>query len=277
MGEVTAVIVILLLIVMVFVPLAYLNYTTVNIEEVKQTLSLSAKVLVNNFREDAANMGELARGYSMDDLSVVNIDRDKLLDEFDQLIYSNTGDKERFEKVKSCILLKALVLKDKFFITRKVEEAPGKFKDVWGPPFFFTTEGYMGNTRYLLNLNIKDNRVVYCDGAGNTKTDKVLNDIKMDAAGHDFDDVKKTRIILDKINDEIEKVSYQLGVRGGLRVVIKNPYDTSIDNKIKNSNVNILNGGITFFVVYGENAFLSASGKDFNFKNYNVVGYSMVY
>lgn len=277
MGEVSAVIVILLLIVMVFVPLAYLNFTTVNIEEVKQTLSLSAKVLVNNFQEDAANMGELAKGYSLDDLSVVNIDRDKLLDEFDQIIYSNTGDKERFEKVKSCILLKALVLKDKFFITRKVEETPGKFKDVWGPPFFFTTEGYMGNSRYFLNLNIKDNRVVYYDAAGNAKADKVLSDFKMDAAGHDFDDVQKTGIILDKINEEIEKASYELGVRGGLHVVIKNPYDTSIDNKIKNSNVNILNGGITFFVVYGENAFLTASGKDFNFRNYNVVGYSMAY
>jgi hypothetical protein len=275
MGEVMAVIIILLLIVMVFVPLAYLNYTTANNEEVKQTLNLSCKVIVNNIENQAVNLEGISRGYDLDDISMVNIDMKKLLGDFDEVICANSGDKDSFDKIKKRILLKTLVLKDKFFITKKVETLPEIFEDHWGPPYFFTTTVYEGSKENLIYLNTKDDRVIYFDG-GIEKRDKVLSDFQV--APNSVLGISKelkTKIIIDKINLEMEKATMEIGVRNGIGVKIKNQYDMSIDNTINYANVNVLNGGITFFILYGDNAFLNANGKDFNFKNYNVAGYSM--
>ncbi|HEY9061254.1 MAG TPA: hypothetical protein VIO64_12240 [Pseudobacteroides sp.] len=271
MGEVMAVIIILLLIVMVFVPLAYLNYTSASNEEVKQTLNLSCKVIVNNIENRAANLEGISKGYYMDDISQVNIDMNKLLGDFDELIRYNSGDGESFDKIKRSILLKALVLKDKFFMTKKVETLPGVFEDQWGPPYFFTTAIYEGGKENLIYLNTKDDRVVYFEG-GTEKRDKVLSDFQGGITRKE-----KSQLIIDKINLEMEKATREIGVRKGIGVKIRNPYDTGIDNAINYANVNVLDGGITFFVLYGDNTLLNANGKDFNFKNYNVAGYSMSY
>ncbi|MDP4181579.1 MAG: hypothetical protein Q8942_10840 [Bacillota bacterium] len=278
MGEIMAVIVILLLIIMVFVPLAYLNYTNANTEEVKQTLSLSCKVLINNIEDNSINMEEISRGYQVEDISSVSIDMKKLIKEFDQSVYSNAGNVENFNKVNSCILLKALVLRDKFFITKKIETKPGVFEDSWGPPYFYTAAAFYGKQEFLIYMNTKDDRVVYFDENGNEKRDKVISDFSI---GPDsvlsFTRELKTKIIIDKINMEMQKNSTELGVRNGLGIKIKNPFDESVDNKVNYANVNVLNGGITFFVLYGENSFLTSDSKEFNFRNYNVAGYSMSY
>lgn len=272
-----AVIVILLLIIMVFVPLAYLNYTTANSEEVKQTLNLSCKVIVNNIENQSVNLEGISKGYDIDDMSQVNIDMKKLLSDFDDELYSNSGSKENFQKIKKSILLKALILKDKFFMTKKVETLPGVFEDQWGPPYFFTTTLYDGAENKLIYMNTKDDRVVYFDGV-TEKKDKVLPDFQIGPNSVlVLTKEQKTQMIIDKINLEMEKATWEIGVRKGIKVKIRNPYDKSIDNMVDYANVNVLDGGITFFVLYGENTFLNANGKDFNFKNYNVAGYSMSY
>ncbi len=277
MGEIMAVIVILLLIIMVFVPLAYLNYTTANSEEVKQTLNLSCKVIVNNIENQSVNLEGISKGYDIDDMSQVNIDMKKLLSDFDDELYSNSGSKENFQKIKKSILLKALILKDKFFMTKKVETLPGVFEDQWGPPYFFTTTLYDGAENKLIYMNTKDDRVVYFDGV-TEKKDKVLPDFQIGPNSVlVLTKEQKTQMIIDKINLEMEKATWEIGVRKGIKVKIRNPYDKSIDNMVDYANVNVLDGGITFFVLYGENTFLNANGKDFNFKNYNVAGYSMSY
>ncbi|WP_036946814.1 hypothetical protein [Pseudobacteroides cellulosolvens] len=277
MGEIMAVIIILLLIIMVFVPLAYLNYSTANSEEVKQTLNLSCKVIVNNIENQSINLEGISKGYNIDDMSQVNIDMKKLLSDFDDELYSNSGNKDNFEKIKKSILLKALILKDKFFLTKKVETIPGVFEDQWGPPYFFTTTLYDGTEKKLIYMNAKDDRVVYFDGV-TEKKDKVMSDFQIEPNSVlSLTKERKTKMIIDKINLEMEKATWEIGVRNGIGVKIRNPYDKSIDNMVDYANVNVLDGGITFFVLYGDNTLLNANGKDFNFKNYNVAGYSMSY
>jgi len=277
MGEIMAVIIILLLIIMVFVPLAYLNYTTANSEEVKQTLNLSCKVIVNNIENQSVNLEGISKGYIVDDMSDVNIDMKKLLSDFDNEVYSNSGNKDNFEKIKNRILLKALILKDKFFMTKKVETFPGVFEDQWGPPYFFTAALYDGAEKKLIYMNTKDDRVVYYDGV-TEKKDKVLTDFQVGPNSVlSLTKEAKTQMIIDKINLEMEKATREIGVSNGIGVKIRNPYDKSIDNMVEYANVNVLDGGITFFVLYGDTTFLNANGRDFIFKNYNVAGYSMSY
>ena len=255
MGQIMAVIVIMVTIIFVFVPISYLNASNMETEKVKQSLNLAAKAVVNCVEQDISNLDEVMNGYERIDAIDIKIDKERLLKEFKQVIESNCfNQKEKIKKIEDSILAKALVYHDMFFVADKT--------DNWSPPFFFTTV----RAGKLLYLNTSNDLVAYYDSAGDLKTENISN--------YSITRKEKNEIIINKINQWVAQYTYELGERRGLNIQIRNPYEHDIEYKIKTSHLNVLDG-ITFFVVYAENNFLTMNMQEFNFKDYNVVGYTI--
>lgn len=255
MGQIMAVVVIMIMIAFVFVPLAYYNANHLETEEVKQSLNLGAKTLVNCIEQEAPNLEEVGKGYERTAETDINIDKDRLLREFKKVVELNCFNrKEKYEEIEKSILAKVLVYHDRFYIADK--------SDRWSTPYYFSTV----KTGMLLYLNTANNMVVYYDSTGNP--------VIQDMSGFGITEKEKNEIIINKINRIVAQYTSEPGERTGLSIQIRNPGEQDVNYRVRTSHLNVL-GGITFFVVYAENNLLNIDMKDFRFKNYNVVGYTL--
>lgn len=252
MGQVMAFLIIILIIIFVFVPLSFLNHTHFESREIKQDINLSAKVLQNCVSCDIHNLEALSEGYERK--KEIEIDKERLLKEFNEALYENILDWDRFDKIKKRIRLKVLTYKDCFYI----EEGSNQ----WGPPFFFT---FWHPSFGVVSLEINNPQGYYYDGK--TRTSVPLEFLGLDEEGRD-------EIILSAINQKVAQYTYEPGERESLGIEIGNRYGKDRKNTLENTYFNVLEG-ITFFVVYAEDTQFQLHSQDYHFKNYNVTGYTL--
>lgn len=254
MGQVVAVIIIVLLVIFIFVPLSFLNSNNAEIRDIKQSLNLSAWALANCVSYEASNIENLANGYERSPEKCIAVDKDRLLSEFNGILYKNVCNDVKFEAVKGRLYIKVLVYQDMFYIADN--------KDRWSPPFFFTLQD---EAHGLIYLSVNENTAYYYNGL--IKTPVSLGDLGLD-------EKKRNEIIISSINDKVARFTYEINDRNSLRIQIQNPYINNSEAKVKMSYFNVLEG-ITFFVVYAEDTRITINSKDFHYKNYNVTGYTL--
>jgi hypothetical protein len=254
MGQVMAVIIIVLIIIFIFVPLSVLNSNNAEIRNIKQSLNLSARALDNCVSREAANLENLSLGFEKPPENDIKVDKDKLLSEFKDILSKNMCYKTNFKDIYNRVYIKVLVYQDMFYIADS--------KDRWGPPCFFTLNVENYGQVYL---SINENRAYYYDG--NAKKYESLSTF-------DLDEEKKNEAVIKCINDKVAQSTYEIGERNSLKIQIQNPYINDNNERVKMSYFNVLSG-VTFFVVYAEDTNINVNSKDFQYKNYNVTGYTM--
>ncbi len=267
-----AVVIVLLLIIFAFVPLAYLNHNFIETENTKESLNLSAKALANSVEQISVNLDDLALGYSRDEDTYIRVDKEKLQREFYQILKANIMNEQKTAEVESSILIKVLACQDVFFIAGKGKDA------VWSNPVFYKTTAIVDGYSRNIFLNTKNNKIYYYNNAGekvqsSLEKCSVINGI---ACVDNDDKIRvKNDVIINMINTEVARYTYEPGIRNGLNIRIRNPKEENPEKIASTSYLNVLDGGVNFFVVYGENPVLSIQSKDFKFKNYNVVGFNI--
>lgn len=255
MGKVIFFIFFIFFIIMVFVPNMILIDNNNDIELMKQNLNLSARALINAVDKNISNVNEIAEGYDKGFYFDINVDNERLLKEFYDVLRKNVVDTEEYEAAKNSIKLKIVVYNDKFFVANE--------RDLWSPPFFFTLQ-HEGIEYYL---NSKDNKAYYYDDTGNKISDVNISDLGISLK-------EKNDIIINKINQMVGQLTYETGLRDGITIRIFNKDNNDKNYISENCHFNILDG-LTFFVVYASNKHMLFYGKKLNYKNYNVAGYTL--
>lgn len=257
MGQTQAGLIILLIIIFLFIPTSYLQRVNNENHDIKQHLNLSARVLADCIEKEITNSRDIALGYSRPKLTPVRVDRDRLLPEFYEVLLKNSGSRENFERTKSRLLVKILVYYDMLYVAKN--------DDSWDIPYYFTFN--VGSD--IIYLNTRDDTVRYFDSAGTERSDRSISDYGLTRE-------QKNDIIIGKINSAVAKYTSEKVIRdSGLNIEIFNPskqdpaYLAS-----KQDYFNVLDG-ITFFVVYAENTRMNVNRTDFQYINYNVVGYTV--
>ncbi len=253
MYQMTTTIIIMLFITFTFLPASYLRNTNIQKQNLKYCLSLSVKSLANSIHKTDINSKEVSSGKKKNDSVIIDIDKDKLLTEFYDLLNKNILSEDKYSKAKSGITFKALVYYDKFFIAGK--------DDRWISPYFFT----ISKNNKLIYLNTKNNLCYYYNEYGIKIQTSIDNE---GISGKDKND-----IIINKINHVMSQYSNEKGLRTGLNIKIYNNNNQDILYKVENSSFNVLEG-ITFFVVHTDDVLLDINQKKFHNKNYNIVGYT---
>ncbi len=256
MWQITAVILILILTLFVFIPLSYLNENYQERQNIKQNLNLSAKALLGAIEKKSQSVDGLSNGHFSEDLTNIQVNKELLLENFYELLYKNYYQKRKFDKVKEQIIIKVLVYEDRFFIADQ--------QDKWSPPYFFSMED--PRAQRLLYFNTINDNVYYYDNNG-IMTWESLDNCGMNSQG-------KNEIIINKINEVIAQYTSTEATKNGLEIKIKNPDKLDVIYQMENKHFNVLEG-ITFFVVYTHDTKLSLYNKSFKYDNYSVVGYTM--
>lgn len=263
----------ILLFASVALPLDMQLNNKAKIENIKQMLNLSAKVLINNIDSENLKLIDVSLGSTIPKNVEISVNKDKLLNDFFDTVYKNLNNTEIFESIKNNIPVKVLVFYDRFFVAGRDNQ--------WSAPYFFT---YSNNNKTYY-LNNRNTQAYYFEG-GEEKTATINKSIV-------------DRVIIERINSVVtsytnanlmkEKDSPRYTDKK-LYIEIQNPSEINIkniagetnqkkindfmNNRNRKSNFNILNG-ITFFVVYLEEDYIGIRGSEIIYPNYNVVGYTL--
>jgi len=255
MGKVVFFIFFIFFISMVFIPNMILIDNNNDTELMKQNLNLSARALINTVDKTVSNVNEIAEGYGKEFYFDINVDNERVLEEFYDVLRKNIIDAEEYESVKKSIKLKIIVYHDRFFVADE--------RDLWSPPFFFTRY-YEGKEYYL---NSKDNKAYYYDDSGNKVFDINISDLGISSK-------EKNDIIINKVNQMVGQLTYEAGLRDGINIKIFNKDNDDTNYIAENCHFNILDG-LTFFVVYVSNKPMFFHDEKLDYKNYNVAGYTL--
>lgn len=257
MGKLIGFIIVIIFIIFTFLAVYNLYQNSYAIEDVKYVISLSAKALGNCVETTKTNLYGERRGFDKNIYeNPVTVDKDKLLIEFYDSLYSNYYDEEVFNKITSDIIAKILVYDDKFYVAG--------ISDKWSPPYFFTKE-VGGNIIYL---NTSSDVAYYYNASGN----KVYSNI----TSFSITQEEKQQEIIDKLNETVSQLTFDYYRQNGLKIETYNPFKSDGEYIASYSRFNILDG-LTFFVVFAENRGIYLDNRELIYKNYNVVGYTMNY
>lgn len=256
MQQIQAAIVLLIVTVFIFIPTMGLKEVHDSNQEIKQALNLSTRVIGNCIERSKINFTELAKGYERDVNTPIEVDRERLLKEFYQLMSKNFPSERKFQSVKDKLLIKVVVYYDEFFVANK--------SDSWSAPYFFTWNA--GSE--LAYLNTQNDVVSYYDSSGNKRIDRTIAD-------YGLNEEQKNDRIIQQLNSVIAQYTSEKLVReNGLKIEIQNPARNDQQYKLSKSFFSVLDG-VTFFVVYAENPWMSVNSRDIKYQNYNVVGYTV--
>lgn len=254
MSQISTAVIILLLIILVFVPLAFLTETNQDVQEIKQTLNLCTRALLCSIDYSPVPIEQLSIGHNRDVRSVVKVNKEQLLEEFYALLYNNYYSQEKVEKIQSRILLKVLVCHDKFYIASQ--------NDRWSTPYFFVEE----HGDDILYFNTKNNQLYFYNDLGEMVFEPI--------SAYGFSEEQKNDLIINTINRVVLQYTYEKETGKGFKIELNNPGKEDVEYRKKYGNFNVLNG-MTFFVVYAQDTFIDVNRKDFEYHHYNVVGYTM--
>ncbi len=219
----------------------------------KNNLNLSARALMNSIDMSVSNMDELSEGYGKSPVYDINIDKDRLISEFYDVLSKNILDEFWYEDIKENIRAKILVYNDRFYICDSL--------DRWSPPYYFICE-YDNKPLYI---NTKVETAYYYED-DNTKTYDDISNFGLTAKERD-------ELIITKLNNEIAKhSSNELGKSININIFNSNNNDGTY--KAENSNFNVLDG-LTFFIVYINNDKISIFDNEIEANNYQVAGYTL--
>ncbi len=256
MWQITAIILIIILTLFVFVPLSYLTENYQERQEIKQSLNLSAKALLGAIEKKSQTVDVLSSGHIYQGLTNIKVDKEILLEGFYETLYKNYYHKSKFNEIKEQIIVKVLVYEDRFFVTDQ--------HDKWSPPYFFCWEDTV--SQRLLYFNTINDSVYYYDSNNRMRWESI------DSLG--VDQQQKNDIIIQKLNEVIIQYTKEEGIENGLSIQIRNPDKADVKYQLEHCHFNVLEG-ITFFVVYMEDKNLFLNNKEFKYDNYCVVGYTM--
>ncbi|GAB6088039.1 hypothetical protein [Alkaliphilus crotonatoxidans] len=252
MGQGVSLIIIMIFLILLFFAAFHLQQNRFAVADVKHSLNLSAKALAKAVNLETTNQEHIALGYFKENIEP-DIDHGLLLTEFYEILYRNLYNPEAYESVKDRILLKVLVYYDRFYIADK--------QDRWSPPYYFNVV-HEGQLYYLTTLN-----EIY---TFNEKGEKQL--IKITALN--MTEVEREEIIINRINERIAFETSRFNEGVPLAVEIQNPASVDFEYIRNYGHFNVLDG-LTFFVIYGEEHSVGIDQREFQFTNYNVVGYTL--
>ncbi|MCX8130732.1 MAG: hypothetical protein N3I35_11610 [Clostridia bacterium] len=258
MGQIIAAVLIILFIIFAFVPLAHLNNNHVEIQSVKQDLNLAARAVCNSFKKSFENYESLSEGYEQTACTDIRLDKARLLREFYDILKKNCYNGIKFSQMKERICLKVLVYSDRFFIADR--------SDRWSPPFFFNIyKGQPINDIVALNT-VTDDVSFY------KNSEKIILPVTHPDVG--IMPEEKEQIIINRLNEVISQNTYDEAKKRGLAIKIRNPDKSDMTYRLEYRYFNILEG-ITFFVLYAEDESVFIHNRSYEFKNYNVAGYTL--
>ncbi len=265
-------IIIALFILFLFVPVVFLKTMQSNTENTKNNIHFSAMALADCIEIEEVNYADLSYGYERymenytPDASNIKIDEQKLLVEFNNVLFKNSQDPKLYAKVQENIVAKILIYNDRFLIAAPDKDSVSKkydyknefnkYKDgkagKFNAPYYFTYKHPSnGNTYYL-----------------NTKNDTV-KDIDGNVVNIDIKRVDRNKEIINKINKVISDYT------NGLIIDFPNPDNlTETLNNIRKKELNFFDG-VTFMVIYKEDKALNVRTEDLKFKSYAVAGYTL--
>ena len=256
MQQIHAAIVLLIVVIFIFIPTMGLKEVRDSNQNIKQALNLSTRVIGNCVDHSKINFTELARGYKRDARIPIEVDRQRLLLEFYQLLNKNSLSESKFKSIKDKLLIKVVVYYDKFFVADK--------NDSWSPPYYFS----WNTGSELIYLNTQDDTAAYYDASGNMQYNRTI-------ASCGINDEQKNDRIIRQLNSVISQYTSEMLVREkGLKIEIQNPARNDPEYKLSKSYFSVLDG-VTFFVVYAENPRMVVNSRDITYQNYNVVGYTV--
>ncbi|MDF2522565.1 MAG: hypothetical protein K0R31_206 [Clostridiales bacterium] len=256
MQQIHAAIVLLIVIIFIFIPSMGLKEVHDSNQDIKQALNLSTRVIGNCVDRSKINFTELARGYNRDSHIPIEVDRERLMKEFYQLMSKNLTSERKFQSVKDKLLVKVVVYYDQFFVADK--------KDSWSAPYFFTWDS--GNE--LIYLNTQDDTVSYYDASGYRRNDRTITYYGLNREQKNDQIIKQLNAVVAQYTSE------KLIRKNGLKIEIQNSARSDLGLKLNKSFFNVLDG-VTFFVIYAENPSMVVNSKDVKYRNYNVVGYTV--
>ena len=251
MGQIIALIIILIMAIFLFLPMFNLVENHHEVIDVKRRLVLSSKVLINSIQKEELTKGDEV-GVNKDQFKTeITVDKDKLLSSFYGMLLQNfTNDRKR-EKIISNINVKILVQHNRMYYA--VDESR------WELPIFFTYN-YMGEIVYLST----NNNLAYFYKNDGSRLYKDISEFGITVE-------EKEQIIIDTVNNVVSEYSYKEEKGKTLNIRIKNKHREDIHKKMSEASFNVLDG-ITFFIVYSDEKIRKVNNEEFIFRNYNVVG-----
>lgn len=241
-----------------FVAVSVLQYNKHYSHILEQNLNLSARVLKNSIINKASNMRVLAIG----EFEYMEIDKEKLLSDFYDVLYKNYNNVEKFEIIKSNLIVKILIMIDRFYICGS--------DDVWREPIFFIE--YNESINKMVYFNILNSNIYYIENT--SKKYMILEDIGITL---DY----KNDFIISRINNYIgrytrrnvyEKAGFS---QYSLKIMIKNKEKNNVEYKVENRYFNALEG-ITFLIIYADEKEVYLLNEIYNYKKYNISGYTFM-
>ncbi len=216
MGQVISILIIIVLVIFTFVPMSLLNDSRLEVQDLKHNINLAARALGCAVDKSEVQLSyedyeKLSEGFERSDTVIVSIDKQRLLDDFNDILYKNYYDSTRYSEVKHRILLKALVDGDKFFISGS--------DDNWGPPYYFLFNSDQPDSHQVYINTLNDDAFFY--DVENNKTAVTINDFYY--KGERVDRQTKNDIIIDRINTVISGYTQRAGRSGSLSIKIRNP------------------------------------------------------
>lgn len=221
--------------------------------------------------EAHTSQSNIGLGYYLAEEEEISIDRNKLLKEFNGILRNHYNNQADYEKARSQIPVKVLVLHDRFYVAG--------IDDEWSEAYYFQYRE--GNK--ILFLNTRNNKGYY-----------LSNGVPQWVP---IEPVIRDKIVIDRVNEVVSAYTNAYITNSGahrysnnqLTIEIQNPTEISLDKldgmsneeisnlikeRYRQENFNILDG-ITFFTVYLEEQYLSARDQEIVYQNYNVAGYTM--
>lgn len=254
MGKLIGFIVVVIFVIFTFLAAYNLYQNNYAIEDVKYAMSLSAKALANCAEGTKTNLNNESIGYGQKNYIIIN--KERLLKEFYDSLYSNYYNQEVFNKIKGNLFAKILVYEDKFYVA--------DVNDKWSPPYFFTKE----IEGVIIYLNSANDIVYFYNGSSDIVYSNISN--------FGITQEEKQQEIIRKLNGVVSQHTFEHISQKGLKIETFNPFKLDGEYIAKYGRFNILDG-LTFFVVFAEDKRVYLDDKEFRYKNYNVVGYTMYY
>ncbi|MCT4611760.1 MAG: hypothetical protein N4A47_00155 [Clostridia bacterium] len=270
--------------ILVFTVMAYFEGTNYEKQILKHSLNLSSKVLINNINETHANFEEIAQGYtffSEKRVPKIDINKEKLMDDFHIMMAKNYGDAVKYKsKITQNLTVKVVADYEKFFVAG--------VNDKWSAPYFYSYTNRHTNKVYYLNTLYDegieadtDTRVSLYTVFNNPHDGTEEIDRYYDESDDSYENKErfeeelhrlKGYYITNRINAIIAKPAYTNGL--AIEFASNRASESNRVNNFSQDNFNPLEG-ITFFVVYKEDKNIFLQNDRYDFKNYNVVGFTL--
>lgn len=264
---------------MLFLGSSFQLANNMKIENVKQNINLAAKVLVGSAEQRNTNIDNIGTGYDLEGDIEIEVDRARLLRDFDQALRNNYKRAEDYQKAKAHIPIKILVMYDRFYVA--------DWDDVWSEAYYFQYRE--GNRTYFLNT--RNSKAYYLASGG-------------EPIYVNIDPKIRDQVVIDRVNQMVSAYTDSYFTTVGaelsgdsilrhtdnqLNIEIQNPSTTDPANvsnmapeeitaffteKYRQSNFNVLDG-ITFFVVHLEEKYFGLRAEEIIYQNYNVAGYTL--